>query len=239
VNHERMNRLLLTSYFLFLTYDSSLASAAGPADATLSEVIENIQSVYETTRDLQADFHQVTRFEGFETVVASSGKLYIKKPGRLRWDYVEPNRNEVVVSQDRIWLFTPELKQVIISPFALLSDSQMPLHFLMGVGRLDQDFEIKWADPPEADKDAAGTTTGQERLILTLLPKDKKAGLDKIRMEVHPKQYFITQLDLFESNGNTSRFTFSRIETNVGLKDKLFIFTAPKGVEIIETPLGR
>jgi outer membrane lipoprotein carrier protein len=230
-----MNRLLLTSYLLFLTYDSSLASAAGPADATLSEVIEKIQSVYETTRDLQADFHQVTRFEGFEAVVASSGKLYIKKPGRLRWDYAEPNQNEVVVSQDRVWLFTPELKQVIISPFALLSDSQMPLHFLMGVGRLDQDFEIKWAEP----KDAADTATGQERLVLTLLPKDKKAGLDKIRMEVHPKQYFITQLDLFESNGNTSSFTFSRIETNVGLKDKLFIFTAPKGVEIIETPLGR
>lgn len=231
--------LLPTSYFLLLTSDFSLAST----DVTLSEVIEKIQSVYETTRDLQADFHQVTRFEGFEVVVASSGRLYIKKPGRLRWDYVEPNQNEVVVNQDRIYLFTPELKQVIISPFALLSDSQMPLHFLMGVGRLDQDFEIKWAAPPSAsggaDKDPAGTATGQERLILTLLPKDSKAGLDKIQMEVNPKRYFITQLDLFESNGNTSSFTFSRIETNVGLKDKLFIFTAPKGVEIIETPLGR
>lgn len=228
------NFSLLTSYFLLLTSYISV-TWAGPADVPLSEVVGKIQSVYETTQDLKADFHQVTRFEGFEAVVASSGKLYIKKPGRLRWDYVSPNQNQVVVNQDRIYLFTPELKQVIISPFAHISDSQIPLHFLMGVGRLDQDFEVRWAEP----KDAAGTATGPERLVLMLLPKDSKAGLEKIRMEVNPKRYLITQLDLFENNGNTSSFTFSRIETNMGLKDKLFIFTAPKGVEVIETPLVR
>jgi outer membrane lipoprotein carrier protein len=188
-------------------------------------VIQKIQTVYETTHDLQADFQQTTRFEGFETEVASTGRLYLKKPGMLRWDYISPNQDQVTVNQDRIWIFSPELKQVIVSPFAALSDSQMPLHLLTGMGRLDQDFEVRWTDPPKR----------QEGLALTLRPKDSRAGLEKIEMEVSPEQYYITRLALFENNGNTSHFTFSRIKTNKGLSDKLFIFTAPQGVEVIET----
>ena len=54
------------------------------------EVVKQLQARYEKTKDLQADFTQKTRIEGFERPVTSSGKVYIKKPGRLRWDYLDP-----------------------------------------------------------------------------------------------------------------------------------------------------
>ena len=228
-------RFFLIPSILLLSSYISFASETGPSDPALSEVIRKIQTVYESTQDLQADFQQITRFEGFETEVASTGRLYLKKPGMLRWDYISPNQNQVTVNQDRIWIFSPELQQVIVSPFAALSDSQMPLHLLMGMGRLDRDFEVRWSDPPHANGSTSSKTKGQERLGLTLRPRDPKTGLEKIGMEVSPEQYYITQLDLFESNGNSSSLTFSRIKPNMGLSDKLFIFTAPKGVEVIET----
>ena len=55
------------------------------------EIVKKIQVRYEKTKDLQADFTQKTKIEGFATPVVSSGRVYIKKPGRLRWDYVEPS----------------------------------------------------------------------------------------------------------------------------------------------------
>src|SRR5689334_17593379 len=49
------------------------------------EVMKRLQARYEKTKDLQADFTQKTTIEGFERPMTSSGKVYIKKPGRLRW----------------------------------------------------------------------------------------------------------------------------------------------------------
>ncbi|MBH0206992.1 MAG: outer membrane lipoprotein carrier protein LolA, partial [Nitrospira sp.] len=50
------------------------------------DVVKQLQMRYEKTTDLQADFSQKTKIEGFERPVISSGKVYIKKPGRLRWE---------------------------------------------------------------------------------------------------------------------------------------------------------
>jgi outer membrane lipoprotein carrier protein len=55
------------------------------------EVMKRLQARYEKTKDLQADFMQRTTIEGFERPMTSSGKVYIKKPGRLRWNYLEPS----------------------------------------------------------------------------------------------------------------------------------------------------
>ncbi|MBI3995168.1 MAG: outer membrane lipoprotein carrier protein LolA [Nitrospirae bacterium] len=206
------------------------AAPAPAAENSLAEVIGKIQAAYERTTDWKAEFRQVTRIEGFETPIASRGKVYIKKPDKLRWDYSEPNRHQIMVYSQKIWIYTPEQNQVIVNPFAKISDSQLPLHLLSGVGRLDRDFTVQWADSaPPQPKTAP---------VLTLIPKDPRAGLTQLRMEVDPGSYFITRLTLFESNGNESRFQFERIKDNTGLKDRFFIFTPPKGVVVVESPLG-
>jgi outer membrane lipoprotein carrier protein len=230
-----MNRFLPTCIILGMFVSVLPIPQAGATDRSLEETIRKIESSHEAIRDFQAEFQQVTRFEGFETIVSSKGQFYFKKPGRLRWEYLEPNRNEIWVDQDRIWIYTPELKQVIITPFSEFSDSQIPLHLLVEVAYLDRDFEIKWTDFRNGD-DASDSI---DRSKLTLRPKRHKASLDKIEIEVDPEQFFISRIDLFESNGNQSSFTFNRIKTNTGLNDKLFTFIVPKGIEVIESPLDQ
>jgi outer membrane lipoprotein carrier protein len=215
-------------------FQMSGAASAAPAPAvenSLADVVRNIQAAYENTSDWKAEFQQVTRIEGFDSPITSRGKLYIKKPNKLRWDYSEPNRHQIMVNEETIWIYTPELNQVIVSPFAEISDSQLPLHLLSGVGRLDQDFTVQWADPAKPRPQGVPA--------LTLIPKDPQTGLTRLRMEVDPESYFITRLTLFEANGNESRFQFAQIRNNTGLKDRFFIFTPPKGVVVVESPLRR
>ncbi|MBI3610703.1 MAG: outer membrane lipoprotein carrier protein LolA [Nitrospirae bacterium] len=210
---------------------ASLGIPAPPARAAedpLAGMIQKIQTAYETTADWEADFEQVTRIEGFETAITSRGRLYIKKPGRLRWDYREPNHHQVVVNVGKIWVYTPEQQQVVVGPFAQVSDSQLPLHLLTGVGRLDEDFAVRWTDPARPRPDGLPA--------LTLVPKDPRTGLARLELEVDPAGYFITRLTLFEANGNQSRFRFSRIRRNTGLKDRFFVFSPPKGVVVVESP---
>ena len=85
------------------------------------EIVKKIQARYEKTKDLQADFTQKTKIEGFTTPVVSSGRVYIKKPGRLRWDYVEPSAQEIYVNKDDVRMYVPEHKQVLVGKLTQIS----------------------------------------------------------------------------------------------------------------------
>ena len=69
------------------------------------EVVKQLQARYEKTKDIQADFAQKTTIEGFERPIASSGKVYIKKPGRLRWNYLDPSVEDIYVNRDDVKVY--------------------------------------------------------------------------------------------------------------------------------------
>ncbi|MBI3596964.1 MAG: outer membrane lipoprotein carrier protein LolA [Nitrospirae bacterium] len=230
--HSKTHWMLLFGLAGFFEMSGRTFAAPVPViENSLTEVVQKIQAAYEHTTDWKAEFEQVTQIEGFDSPITSRGTLYIKKPDKLRWDYLEPNRHQILVNEQKIWIYTPEQKQVIVSPFAEISDSQLPLHLLSGVGRLDRDFTVQWTDPARPRP--------QDPPSLTLIPKDPNTGLTKLLMDVDPVTYFITRLTLFEANGNQSRFQFARIRNDTGLKDRFFVFTPPKDVVVVESPLRR
>jgi len=197
------------------------------------EVVRQIQARYEKTKDLQADFTQKTRIEGFERPVTSSGKVYIKKPGRLRWDYLDPATEEIYVNQDDVKVYVPEHKQVLVGKLTNMAASKAPLELLQGAARLEESFEIE-------------PTTGKERGIggirlVTLIPKAKEQEttrtLQRIVVEVFPKTYFIRAVSLHEISGNVATFEFSSLKANLGLGKEIFDFKAPPGVEVVKAPV--
>lgn len=201
---------------------------ASAIESPLADVIQKTQAAYESTSDWKAEFKQTTTIEGFDTTIDSNGNLYIKKPGKLRWDYLKPNKNQIVVNHEKIWIYTPEQNQVIVSAFSQISDSQLPLHLLTGVGRLDKDFDVAWKNPSQPMANGIPT--------LALTPKAPGTGLTKLWLTLDPVRFYITELTLFEANGNQSHFWFGKIRTNTGLKDPLFIFQPPKGVVVVKFP---
>lgn len=218
----------MTIGFLLLLSVGGTADLPVRGETSLSGVVAGIQAAYDKTTEWQADFSQTTRIEGFDSPIRAKGKIYIKKPGKLRWDYSEPNRHQIVVNQEKIWIYTPEQRQVIVSSFSRISDAQLPLHLLMGLGRLEKDFTLEWADPDAPLRDGFPG--------LNLTPVEPGTGLNRLQMEVDPETFLITRLILFEENGNQSSFEFKDIRTHSGLKNAFFVFIPPKGVEVVEAP---
>ena len=202
---------------------------AGTADSGLSEIMKKIESAHQVIQDLQAEFSQTTHFKGFDSAVESEGRVYFKKPGRLRWEYSKPNQNQVVINTEHIWIYTPEIKQVIVRPFSVMSYSQVPLRLLADVENLDRDFIIEQKDP-------GGDNKKDRPYRLILRPIHPGGEIDRIELEVDPDRLLITRINLFETNGSFSEISFKSIKTNVRLKDKQFVFDVPKGIEVIEMP---
>ena len=197
------------------------------------EVVKQLQTRYEKTKDLQADFTQKTTIEGFERPVTSSGKVYIKKPGRLRWNYLDPSVEDIYVNRDNVKVYVPEHKQVLVGKLTQMAASKAPLELLQGAAKLEESFDIE----PTPGK---GRGVGGIRL-LTLLPKSREGeagrSLQRIVLEVFPKTYFIRTISLYEVSGNVANFEFSSLQSNVGLSDALFDLKLPADVEVVKAPV--
>ena len=197
------------------------------------EVVKQLQARYEKMKDLQADFSQKTKIEGFERPVTSSGKVYIKKPGRLRWDYLDPATEQIYVNQEDVKVYVPEHKQVLVGKLTQMAASKAPLELLQGAAKLDESFEIE-------------PTRGRDRGVggmplITLIPKAKgqesTQNLQKIVVEVFPKTYFIRAVSLHEVSGNVAVFEFSNLKPNLGLGNEVFDFKTPVDAEVVRAPV--
>ena len=197
------------------------------------EVMKRLQARYEKTKDLQADFTQKTTIEGFERPMTSSGKVYIKKPGRLRWNYLDPSAEDIYVQGDDVKVYVPEHKQVLVGKLTHMAASRSPLELLQGAAKLDASFE---AEPTPGKSRGVGGIR-----LVTLVPKSHDAEahgtVQRIVVEVFPKTYFIRSLSLHEVSGNVSNFEFSSLQSNIGLDDDLFVPKFPPDVEVVKAPV--
>lgn len=197
------------------------------------EVMKRLQARYEKTKDLQADFTQKTTIEGFERPMTSSGKVYIKKPGRLRWNYLDPSAEDIYVQGDDVKVYVPEHKQVLVGKLTHMAASRAPLELLQGAAKLDASFE---AEPTPGKSRGVGGIR-----LVTLVPKSHDAEahgtVQRIVVEVFPKTYFIRSLSLHEVSGNVSNFEFSSLQSNIGLDDDLFVPKFPPDVEVVRAPV--
>jgi outer membrane lipoprotein carrier protein len=200
--------------------------AESHAEDRVKDIVNKVESRYRTTTDLTADFSQATTVKGFATAMKSAVRVYLKRPGKLRWDYFEPNLEQIFVDNDLVRFYVPEHKQVLTGHLSKMADSQAPLQLLQGAARLDKHYAVA------AAPDGAKVRGRLPLLLLTPL----KGGPDQNVVEVDPENYFLRRVELHDVNGNISNFLFSNIRANTGLKDELFAFSVPEDVEVVPAP---
>ncbi|MGD8588520.1 MAG: outer membrane lipoprotein chaperone LolA [Chromatiales bacterium] len=167
---------------------------------------------------LEADFQQTLEQPDGGGVIFSSGTFYLKRPGKLRWEYDPPNDQLIVADGKRIWLYDKELEQVSHrSQKAALEGT--PAQLLSSTGPLEQHFEIK----------DLGVQAGLN--WLELLPRDKDSQFHSLRLGLDDKQ--LLRMEMADNFGQTTRFEFSHMQRNPQLDDELFDFTPPSTVDLI------
>jgi outer membrane lipoprotein carrier protein len=199
-------------------------SEANPADALAAK----IQKYYDSTKDYSAEFTQVYTRVALSRTSESSGKVSIKKPGMMRWEYTKPAQKLFVSDGSKLFIYEPEEEQVIVDPHFKTAELSTSISFLWGQGRLGDAFTAAIADPKKY-----GAPEGTS--VLELTPK-KDATYTKLVLVLDEKGAQVVESILYETSGNTNRFKFKNAKLNAGLKDELFKFTPPSGVEIIQRP---
>jgi len=104
-------RMRLQGLRLIVTLAGLLALAAvASAAPTLDEAVNALEQAQRRVTDLKAPFRQAALNKALNRTVEARGTLYLKKPGRLRWEYQTPTPQEIVSDGTRLWIYTPALK---------------------------------------------------------------------------------------------------------------------------------
>lgn len=197
----------------------------------LDELVARVQANYDRTRSLKARFVQKAYLKSLRKTQRSEGIVYLKKPGKMRWDYQEGSTQKIVSDGKKLWIYVPENKQVIVEELGRSPMGSTPLSFLLGLGRIREQFEVRV--PPEGQRDKQG------RRLLELIPRQPMANLSRLVLAVEPQESWVAAAVLHDPYGNRTELEFSEQQVDLELRETLFVFRIPKGIEVFEAPRPR
>lgn len=200
---------------------ASASPAVAVPTVTASTVIDNVQKFYRDIKRVTAVFRQTVRISTFGTSKTSDGSVWLMKPGKMRWDYVEKKKDVVRVKKSfisngtNLYVVEHDNKQVLKKN---LAQDLMPLAvtFLYGKGDLKAEFN--------AELDANSSYGGKGDIVVKLTPKKPSAQYKNLILVVDPVQYRVKQSVIVDASDNINHFQFFSPDFEKPMKDSWFEF---------------
>jgi outer membrane lipoprotein carrier protein len=207
----------------------SVSSQSGqPANA--DAVARDLQQKYDRIADFSADFVHTYRGGVLKQQATERGRLLVKKPGKMRWEYAAPEKKLFVSDGHKIYSYIPQDKQVLVSTMPQSDQAPTPALFLTGRGNITRDFHVAFDKVPDAPP---GSTA------LKLTPKKPEPEYESLILVIDPKTLSFRMLIANDTQGGRSAFTFTNLKENIGLADSQFVFHMPRNVDVVTDAGGR
>lgn len=185
----------------------------GTIDPDARQYVDAIQNYYDNAKTYSAAFEQ-----DYETVDGvkkkSTGTVWFKKPGMMRWDYETPEARFIISDNESLWTWEPVYRQFCKQ---MLRASQLPsaLSFLTGTGKIEDDFSVKLAK------------VNGNQVQLALTPIQPSLAYESILFEILMPSAKVYRATIYDAMGNFNRITFKSPELNAELDDNSFRFNPP------------
>jgi outer membrane lipoprotein carrier protein len=180
--------------------------------------IDTVHAFFKDLHTLEADFHQQVLTSEGKLQQESDGHVWILRPGRFRWNYQTPYKQQLVADGRRLWSYDEDLAQVSVQPMDKVFSST-PAMLLSGNEPLEKVFRLQ--EQPAKD--------GQQQVLLTPISDDSSV------IEVH--LFFVkgvlSRIEASDNFGNTTSFTFSKVVRNAPVDETIFNFVPPPGVDVV------
>jgi outer membrane lipoprotein carrier protein len=209
----------IINHIVVLALGASLAYAQ-ESTLTVKEVTQQMQNRYEMIDDATASFTKHVKL-GFSDIEQTySGTIMIKKPSKLR---MEAENETIVTDGVTVWLYSPVNNQVIIDKYKENQNSISPENFLLN---LPQNY---YATLLAVGKDKSGPTA-----TVKLVPKDDRSFVKSVKIVVEQKTWNVRTITVLDVNDTETTYTITELKLNTNLSDKIFVYTPPPGVEVVD-----
>jgi outer membrane lipoprotein carrier protein len=199
---------------------SATAGISVAADIDVPRTLKGVEDRYNRTQTLQLSFTESYQQQGRARV--EKGDLFLRKPGRMRWQYTAPAGKLFVSDGKFIYSYTPQNNRAEKMKLKETEDMRAPLAFLLGRLDFKKDFREFRA---RAEDDG---------VFITAIPKSDKLPYTEVSFLTAP-DFSIRRLEVKGQDNSTLRFTFEKEVKDPALQDTLFRFSPPPGAEYVDS----
>ena len=196
--------------------------AAAQSDTTLDRILEGMEKKY-TNSSFSATFLQESTIKAMELTDFAKGKVYVRYPGKMRWEYEKPDKQIIITDGYKLWIYRPEDNQVMTGSAPEFFRDGKGASFLSDIKLLRQKFDIELLE--------------EEKSLfyeLKLIPREKNMDVASIRLSVSMSTFTVMRVITYNLYGDETRIELLNSEFGIALNDDLFSFKIPKGVDVLK-----
>lgn len=191
------------------------AKAVEPSGAAERSIGDRLREFQQQTRSLRGQFQQqIIESNGLVDDEPRSGEFWVERPNKIRWHYRQPYEQLIVADGVKVWLFDPDLDQVLVRD--LETDSDDVAGLLLGSS---EDITQRF------------TVTSMSANQYLLVPLAAESVIEQVVIEF--EQQLMVSLEVRDKLGTTSKFEFFEQQANPDINPKQFRFIAPDGVDVV------
>jgi outer membrane lipoprotein carrier protein len=186
----------------------------------LDYILKELEKRY-TGSQFSADFLQESTIKAMEITDFASGRVYVRYPGMMRWEYEKPERQAIITDGHKLWIYRPLDNQVMTGNAPVFFRDGKGASFLSDIRLVRQKFTITSHQPE-----------GENLYELRLVPREKTLNISQIRLYIVPRAFTIARIVTLDDYGDDTRIDIVNTQFNVELDPGLFKFDIPKGADV-------
>lgn len=205
-------RIFIINVFFIFTTLIVKAQTKIPLDEALV-LKENIIKKSKSTITIINDFTQYTHLSFLSKDIISKGKLVFKSPNLIKWEYVKPYKNSVILKKNKLYVNDDGTKSEIdlSSNKTFKEMNSLLLKSVKGNMFDDEKFEIAFFKKVE-------------NYMVSFIPLDKsmKSFINKFELTFNSNSFNVIEIKMIELSEDYTTIKFSNTKINEPVANEVF-----------------
>lgn len=195
---------------------------ASAADSTIDTIIAGVESRYNVP-GFTADFDQESILKAMAVTDTASGRLMVRQPGKMRWEYIIPDPQTIITDGDDLWVFRPEENQVLVGKAPSFFGEGKGAGFLSNIKTVRKSFQISLeaVNDPKLHR-------------LQLIPNKSSVDLMALTLDIDKKSFDLVRIITYNVYGDETRIELKNLNFDNPPPEALFRFDVPEGADVLQ-----
>jgi len=197
-------------------------SSSAAADPTIDTIIAGVEARYNVP-GFTADFDQESILKAMAVTDTASGRLMVRQPGKMRWEYLVPDPQTIITDGKELWVYRPQENQVLVGKAPSFFGEGKGAGFLSNIKTVRKSFQLS-LEP----------ATDPNQYRLKLLPNKSSVELMAVELDIVKKTYDLVRITTFNVYGDETRIELKNVSFDDPPPEGLFRFDVPEGADVLQ-----
>jgi outer membrane lipoprotein carrier protein len=197
-------------------------SLAADADSTIDTIIAGVEARYNVP-GFTADFDQESILKAMAVTDTASGRLMVRQPGKMRWEYLVPDPQTIITDGNDLWVFRPEENQVLVGKAPSFFGDVKGAGFLSDIKTVRKSFQISLEPSDDPDQ-----------YRLKLVPNRSSVDLMAVELDIARKGFSLIRITTVNVYGDETRIELKNVSFSEPPPESLFRFDVPEGADVVQ-----